>query len=92
MKKVILYSLLTVLSVMFYECGKSEEAPGETYTFQFSEEDWAVPVAGANKNVPLEAPGELDCRSRLRFGKRQMAQCDSAEREGRKIPDKPVGR
>ena len=53
MKKVILYSLLTVLSVMFYECGKSEEAPGETYTFQFSEEDWAVPVAGANKNVPL---------------------------------------
>ena len=58
MKKVILYSLLTVLSVMFYECGKSEEAPGETYTFQFSEEDWAVPVAGANKNVPLEAPGE----------------------------------
>lgn len=56
MKKVILYSLLTVLSVMFYECGKSEEAPGETYTFQFSEEDWAVPVAGANKNVPLEAP------------------------------------
>ncbi len=49
MKKVILYSLLTVLSVMFYECGKSEEAPGETYTFQFSEEDWAVPVAGANK-------------------------------------------
>lgn len=59
MKKVILYGLLTVVSVLFYHCGKSESAPpAEEFTFLFSEEDWTVPVEGGSKSVSLEAPGD----------------------------------